>query len=255
MIFKKSRPILKSHSEIESMKEAGRVSALALEKVGELIEPGVTTLELDAFVENLIRAEGGTPAFKGYGGFPGSICASIDEVVVHGIPSKSVVLKEGDIISIDTGAIVEGWVGDNAYTYCVGEVSDQKRTLCETTEAAMWAGINAALVGNHLGDVGNAVQQVAESAGFGVVRDYVGHGIGHAMHEPPQVPNYGLAGKGLKLKEGLVIAIEPMVTAGTYQVHTLRDGWAVVTNDRKPAAHFEKTIAVTADGPIVLTAC
>lgn len=251
---RKNRPILKSDSEIEAMKEAGRVSALALRTAGSLCVPGISTKEIDSEVEALIRREGGKPAFLGYGGFPGSICASLNEMVVHGIPSKDVILKEGDIVSIDTGAVVDGWVGDNAYTYEVGEVSQEKKYLCEITEKAMWSGIYAAVAGNHLGDIGHAIQSFAESHGFGVVREYVGHGVGHKMHEEPNVPNFGLAGKGMKLEVGLVIAIEPMITAGTYRVHTLRDGWGVVTNDGKPAAHFEKTIAITDNGPIVLTA-
>lgn len=244
---------LKTPQEIEAMREAGRVSALALRMVGDLIVPGVTTRELDSFVENVIRLEGGTPTFKGYGGFPGSICASVNEKVVHGIPSDDVVLAEGDIISIDTGATVDGWVGDNAYTFAVGEVSSDKRQLCAVTKEAMWAGIRAARPGNTLGDVGFAIQDHAESLGFGVVRDYVGHGVGHVMHEKPDVPNYGKKGRGLKLKAGMVIAIEPMITAGSYRVRVEKDGWGVVTVDGKPAAHFENTIAITDEEPLVLT--
>lgn len=244
---------LKTPQEIEAMREAGRVSALALRMVGDLIVPGVTTRELDSFVENVIRLEGGTPTFKGYSGFPGSICASVNEKVVHGIPSDDVVLAEGDIISIDTGATVDGWVGDNAYTFAVGEVSSDKRQLCAVTKEAMWAGIRAARPGNTLGDVGFAIQDHAESRGFGVVRDYVGHGVGHVMHEKPDVPNYGKKGRGLKLKAGMVIAIEPMITAGSYRVRVEKDGWGVVTVDGKPAAHFENTIAITDEGPLVLT--
>lgn len=244
---------LKTPQEIEAMREAGRVSALALRMVGDLIVPGVTTRELDSFVENVIRLEGGTPTFKDYGGFPGSICASVNEKVVHGIPSDDVVLAEGDIISIDTGATVDGWVGDNAYTFAVGDVSSDKRQLCAVTKEAMWAGIRAARPGNTLGDVGFAIQDHAESRGFGVVRDYVGHGVGHVMHEKPDVPNYGKKGRGLKLKAGMVIAIEPMITAGSYRVRVEKDGWGVVTVDGKPAAHFENTIAITDEEPLVLT--
>lgn len=244
---------LKTPQEIEAMREAGRVSALALRMVGDLIAPGVTTRELDSFVENVIRLEGGTPTFKGYGGFPGSICASVNEKVVHGIPSDDVVLAEGDIISIDTGATVDGWVGDNAYTFAVGEVSSDKRQLCAVTKEAMWAGIRAARPGNTLGDVGFAIQDHAESRGFGVVRDYVGHGVGHVMHEKPDVPNCGKKGRGLKLKAGMVIAIEPMITAGSFRVRVEKDGWGVVTVDGKPAAHFENTIAITDEEPLVLT--
>ena len=246
--------VYKTPEQVEEMREAGRLSAKVLRKLGEAIRPGVTTLELDDYAEQLIALEGGKPSFKGYGGFPGTICASPNEMVVHGIPSAHVVLAEGDILSIDTGATVNGWVGDNAWTYPVGEVDDEKRRLLEVTERALMAGIAQARPGNHLGDIGHAIQSTVEQAGFSVVREYVGHGIGRAMHEPPHVPNYGRPGKGLLLEPGLVIAIEPMVVAGKRKVHTLRDGWGVVTNDRRPAAHFEKTIAVTDGDPIVITA-
>ena len=254
MVARREQPILKTPSEIEAMKEAGRISAKVLRMAGEIIRPGISTLELDDYVETLIRMEGAIPSFKGLYGFPGSICASPNGMVVHGIPSKDVILKSGDVISIDTGATVDGWVGDNAYTYPVGKIDDEAKLLLKTTEQAMWDGINAALVGNHLGDIGNAVQTTAEAQGFGVVREYVGHGVGRVMHEPPNVPNYGKKGKGLVLEPGLVIAIEPMINAGTHKVHTIEDGWGVVTNDGKYSAHFEKTIAVTEDGPIVITA-
>lgn len=246
--------IKKSAAEIEAMKEAGRISAKVLREVGALVKPGVSTLELDEFAEALIRLEGGIPAFKGYGGFPGSICASVNEQIVHGIPSSKVVLKAGDIVSIDTGAIVDGWVGDNAWTYAVGSISPEKKRLLEVTEKCMWAGIEAARPGNRLGDIGYAVQSVAEAAGYGVVREYVGHGIGRNMHEDPNVPNFGRRHCGIKLEEGMVIAIEPMITLGTYQCHTLANGWTVVTDDGLPAAHYENTIAITDDGPVILTA-
>ena len=249
----KNKPSIKTPAEIEEMKHAGHLSALALKAVGKLIEPGVSTLELDAFVENFIRSEGGAPTFKGYGGFPGSICASINDKVVHGIPNADEILHEGDIISIDTGATVDGWVGDNAYTYQVGEVSPTARLLCETTEAALEAGIACAIAGNCLGDVGHAIEQVALAQGFGVVREFVGHGIGRNMHEPPDVPNYGRPGKGMRLEPGMTIAIEPMVCEGTHHVHVIDDGWGVLTNDGGYAAHFERTIAITEDGPLVLT--
>ena len=177
--------IKKSPAEIEAMKEAGRLSAYVLRKVGEAAKPGVSTLELDELAETLIRAEGGIPAFKGYGGFPGSICASVNDQVVHGIPSSKAILREGDILSIDTGATVDGWVGDNAWTYPIGKVSRDVAMLLETTEKCMWAGLSAARAGNHLGDIGHAVQSIAEAQGYGVVRDYVGHGIGRHMHEDP----------------------------------------------------------------------
>ena len=245
--------IKKSAAEIEAMKEAGRISAKVLREVGALVKPGVSTLELDEFAEALIRLEGGIPAFKGYGGFPGSICASVNEQIVHGIPSSKVVLKAGDIVSIDTGAIVDGWVGDNAWTYAVGSISPEKKRLLEVTEKCMWAGIEAARPGNRLGDIGYAVQSVAEAAGYGVVREYVGHGIGRNMHEDPNVPNFGRRHCGIKLEEGMVIAIEPMINMGTHKTRQMSDGWLVCTRDGKPSAHFEKTVAITGDGPVILT--
>lgn len=245
--------IRKSPAEIEAMREAGRVSAKVLREVGALVKPGVTTAELDEFAETLIRLEGGIPAFKGYGGFPGSICASVNDQIVHGIPSAKVVLKEGDIISIDTGAIVDGWVGDNAWTYAVGTVSPEKKRLLEVTEKCLWAGLDAARPGNRLGDIGHAVQSVAEAAGFGVVREYVGHGIGRDMHEDPNVPNFGRRRTGLKLLPGMVLAIEPMVNMGTRRTVQGADGWEVRTRDGRPSVHFEKTVAITEDGPVILT--
>ena len=245
--------IRKSPAEIEAMKEAGRVSALALRKVGEHVEPGISTLELDSIAESIIRAEGGVPAFKGYAGFPASICASINEQIVHGIPSSEVILREGDIISIDTGAVVDGWVGDNAWTYPVGKISEDRQRLLEVTERCMWAGLDAARAGNRLGDIGAAVQEIAEAAGYAVVRDYVGHGIGRNMHEDPNVPNYGRRHTGLRLDVGMVLAIEPMINMGTYKTKQMSDGWLVVTRDGEPSAHFEKTVAITEEGPLILT--
>lgn len=246
-------PILKSPGEIEAMKEAGRVSALALRQVGKAIRPGISTWELDLLAEEVIRSEGGKPAFKGYGGFPGTICASVNDQIVHGIPSRGVQLKAGDILSVDTGAIVDGWVGDNAWTFPVGDVSSEKARLMEVTEACMWAGIAAARPGNRLGDIGHAVQSLAEAHGLGVVREYVGHGVGHAMHEPPNVPNYGRRGTGMELCAGMVLAIEPMINLGTHKTRAMPDGWLVCTRDGKSSAHFEKTIAITEDGPVLLT--
>lgn len=245
--------IIKTASEIEAMREAGRISAMVLRKAGRLVQPGISTLEIDEFVEAEIRAAGGIPAFKGYAGFPGSICASVNEQVVHGIPSAHVVLKDGDILSIDTGAIVDGWVGDNAWTYPVGNVSPEKKRLLRVTEECMWAGISAARPGNRLGDIGHAVQSLAEREGYGVVREYVGHGIGRAMHEEPNVPNYGHRHTGIVLQPGMVLAIEPMINMGTRKTRPMPDGWLVVTKDGKPSAHFEKTVAITEDGPVVLT--
>ena len=246
--------ILKSPEEIEAMKKAGALSAAVLREVGARCVPGATTLELDQFAEDYIRSHGGIPTFKGYGGFPGTICASINEQIVHGIPSQSVRLKSGDIISIDTGATVDGWAGDNAWTFAVGTVKPEVKRLLDTTEKCMWAGISAARAGNRLGDIGHAVQSIAKQAGFGVVRDYTGHGIGRAMHEDPNVPNYGFKHTGMKLEVGMVLAIEPMITMGMHKTHVMRDGWLVVTQDGKPAAHFEKTVAITEDGPVLVSA-
>lgn len=235
------------------MRPAGALSKLALRKVGARIEPGVTTEELDRIAEGIIRMHGGVPAFKGYGGFPASICSSINEEIVHGIPSPGVVLKEGDIVSIDTGAVVSGWVGDNAWTFYCGVPSEEDRELCEVTLECLKRGIAKALPGNHLGDIGSAIQEHAEDHGFGVVRDYVGHGVGHVMHEDPNVPNYGHKGRGVTLQEGMVIAIEPMIVAKSPKNETLANHWTVVTKDHSHAAHYENTIAITKDGPIILT--
>lgn len=245
--------VKKSPAEIEAMKAAGQLSAAVLREVGARCVPGVTTLELDEFAEEYIRSHGGIPTFKGYGGFPGSICASINEQVVHGIPSSKVVLKAGDIISIDVGATVDGWAGDNAWTFAVGSVSPEKRQLLKVTEESMWAGISAARVGNRLGDIGHAVQSVAKKANLGVVREYTGHGIGRNMHEEPNVPNFGFRHSGIKLEAGMVLAIEPMLTLGTWKTRVMSDGWLVVTLDSKPAAHFEKTVAITEEGPVLIS--
>ena len=245
--------ILKSPAEIEAMKEAGRISAKVLREVGARVQPGISTLELDAIAERLIRLEGGVPAFKGLYGFPGSICASKNHAIVHGIPSATEILQEGDIISIDIGATVDGWAGDNAWTFAVGKVSPDKARLLKVTEECLWAGISAARPGNRIGYIGHAVQAVAKRAGLGVVRDYTGHGIGRSMHEDPLVPNFGLRHTGLKLEPGMVLAIEPMITLGTHKTHVMRDGWLVVTQDGKPAAHFEKTVAITDDGPVLVS--
>lgn len=206
--------IYKTPKQIREMKKAGELSAYVLREVGAAVEPGISTWELDRLAEKTIRANGGKPAFKGYGGFPGSICASINDEIVHGIPSKERILQEGDIISIDTGAIVNGWVGDNAWTFPVGEISPKKQHLLEVTEASMWAGIEAAIVGNHLGDVGYAIQHVAEAAGYGVVRDYVGHGVGRNMHEEPDVPTTASVVEGLSYLLGWLLLLSPWLIWG-----------------------------------------
>jgi len=235
------------------MREAGRVSARALRLVGEAVAAGVTTAQLDDIAESAIRADGGVPAFKGYHGFPKTLCTSINNQVVHGIPSEMIKLREGDILSVDVGAIVDGYYGDNARTFPVGRVSEEAIRLLSATKASLDAGIEQARAGHHLFDIGAAVQAVAEGAGFSVVREYVGHGIGRSMHEDPNVPNYGTPGKGPRLEVGMVIAIEPMVNAGGASVDALPDGWTVVTRDGRLSAHFEHTVAITASGPVVLT--
>ena len=245
--------VRKSAAEIEIMREAGRVSARALRLVGEAVGAGVTTAQLDQIAETAIREDGGVPAFKGYHGFPKTLCTSINHQVVHGIPSELVKLREGDIVSVDVGAIVDGYYGDNAATFPVGSVSDEAQRLLLATASSLEAGIEQARAGNHLFDIGAAVQRVAEEAGFSVVREYVGHGIWRNMHEDPNVPNYGTAGKGPRLEIGMVLAIEPMVNAGGIEVDALPDGWTVVTRDNKLSAHFENTVAITAEGPSILT--
>lgn len=246
--------VRKSPAELELMREAGRLSARALRIVGEAVRPGVTTEELDDLAETVIREGGGLPAFKGYHGFPKTLCTSVNAQVVHGIPSPLIVLREGEILSVDVGAIVEGYYGDNASTFAVGSIDTEAEALLDATRASLAAGIEQCVVGNRLFDIGHAVQTVAEGAGFSVVREYVGHGIGRAMHEDPNVPNYGTASKGPRLEAGMVFAIEPMVNAGGHQVESLSDGWTVVTRDGSLSAHFEHTVAITEHGPLVLTA-
>lgn len=245
--------VLKSPAEIQVMREAGRLSAHALRSVGEAVRPGATTAELDEIAEGVIRDGGGRASFKGYHGFPATICSSLNEQVVHGIPSRKVRLREGDIISVDVGAVVDGYHGDNAATFAVGEVSEQAVRLMEATRESLEAGISHCRPGMRLYDISNAVQRVAEGAGFSVVREYVGHGIGRDMHEEPQIPNYGSAGRGPTLEAGMVFAIEPMVNAGAAAVCAMDDGWTVVTKDGLLSAHFEHTVAITAEGPQVLT--
>lgn len=244
---------VKTPAQIEEMKKAGELSARVLREVGARCIPGVSTWELDQFAEEFIRENGGIPTFKGYGGFPGTICASINDEIIHGIPSKKSILKSGDIISIDVGATVDGWAGDNAWTFAVGKVDPRVRELLDATEKSMWAGVSAARPGNRLGDIGHAIQSVAKAAGFSVVREYTGHGIGRDMHEDPNVPNTGWAHTGLELVEGMVLCIEPMLTMGTRHVKYGSDGWLVSTRDGKPAAHFEKTVAITAEGPVLVS--
>ena len=238
------------------MREAGRIVAEVHELMRENIAPGITTRELDRIAEELIRSRGAEPAFKGYrvGGrtYPATICASIDDVVVHGIPSERE-LVEGQIISIDVGTFKDGYCGDGAKTYAVGEIDDEKKRLMEVTLKALEAAIDKARIGNRLGDISAAVQQIVEQNGFSVVRDMVGHGIGRKMHEDPQVHNFGTPGTGMLLKKGLVLAIEPMVNAGGYRINFKPDGWTTVTADGLPSAHFEHSVAITGNGPDILT--
>lgn len=234
------------------MRAAGKVVAEMHEKIRAAIRPGVTTAELDQIGRAVIDARGATSNFLGYHGYPAVICASPNDVIVHGIPGN-IVLNEGDIISIDCGAVVEGWHGDAAFTIGVGEIDPEAQRLLDITEASLMAGIKAMKPNNSLGDVGAAVQAVVEAAGFSVVRDYVGHGIGRKMHEQPEVPNYGTAGKGMTLFEGMTLAIEPMVTMGDYETFVDSDGWTVLSADGSWAAHFEHTVAIGANGPEILT--
>jgi methionyl aminopeptidase len=244
--------ILKTKREIEVMRKAGRLVAKSHELVREYIKPGVTTKELDQLVEEFLRSQNAIPTFKGYGGFPFSICASVNEEVVHGFPSDRKLL-EGDIVSIDIGATFEGYVGDSAKTFYVGEVEDEKRRLVEATRQSFYEGIKFAKTSFRLSDISHAIQQYAESQGFSVVRDFVGHGVGKNMHESPQIPNFGKPGKGPRLQEGMVLAIEPMINAGKYNVKVLDNDWTVVTVDGRPSAHYEHTVAITDGEPELLT--
>jgi methionyl aminopeptidase len=244
--------IKKSPEEIDKLARAGEVLVATLAMLEGRVRPGVSTAELDAAAERFIRSRGATPTFKGYRGFPGSICASPNAMIVHGIPGPYR-LTGGDIISIDVGVTLDGWVADAARTFAVGEIDGRRRTLLAATEEALHGGVAQCLAGNRIGDVSNAIQGVAEGAGLAVVRSLVGHGVGRSMHEDPQVPNYGKPGKGPLLEEGMVLAIEPMTTAGGQAVRVGGDGWAIFSQDNSPTAHFEFTVAITADGPRVLT--
>ncbi len=244
--------IIKTAEEIEKMRVANQIVAKALLKLKEIVTPGITTAELDRIAEESIRSAGARPSFKGYKGFPASLCASINEVVVHGIPGKRK-LREGDVIGLDLGAEYEGYYGDAAITLPVGRISPEAERLLRVTREALYKGIERMREGNRLSDISHAVQAHAEAAGFSVVTDFVGHGIGTAPHEDPQVPNYGPAGQGPILKRGMVLAIEPMINAGKHPVQVLDDDWTVVTRDRKLSAHFEHSIAITETGPDVLS--
>ena len=243
---------IKSATQIEQMKKAGALSKMALRHVGAMVRPGVSTFELDQLAEQIIRMHGGTPAFKGYGGFPGSACISINEEVIHGIPGPRK-LKEGDIVSVDVGAYIGGFHGDCAATYPCGQVSDEAMRLIKVTQQSFWEGIKNARKGCRVSDIGHAVQAYVEANGFSVVRDFVGHGVGAKLHEPPEVRNYGPAGHGPRLLPGMTIAVEPMVCAGDWQVKVLADKWTTVSLDGSLTAHYENSILITDGEPEVLT--
>ncbi|MEE0931289.1 MAG: type I methionyl aminopeptidase [Acutalibacteraceae bacterium] len=245
--------VLKTKRELDLMREACRISANALKMAGEAVEPGVSTWEIDNIVRKYIQEQGAKPSFLGYGGFPASACISVNNVVIHGIPSKKQILKSGDIVSVDVGAFIDGFHGDNAYTFACGDISAEARALLDATEECLYLGIKQAVAGNRIGDIGNAVQSYAEERSYSVVRDFVGHGVGAKLHEDPSVPNYGTAGRGVRLLPGMTIAIEPMITAGNYAVKVLDDDWTTVTVDGSLAAHFEHTIAITPNGPVIMT--
>lgn len=234
---------LKTDEEIELMRVSNLLVARTLAEVGKNVKPGVTTLQLDKIAEEYIRSNGGIPSFLGYAGFPNSICTSVNDEIVHGIPSDRV-LQEGDIVSVDCGALIGGFHGDSCYTFCVGEVSEEVKNLLRTTKESLYKGIECARVGKRLGDIGYAVQSYCEERGYSVVREFVGHGIGHDMHEEPAVPNYGRQGNGTMLKDGMVIAIEPMINMGSKELYLMPDRWTAKTMDQKPAAHFEHTVAI-----------
>ncbi|MBE6777465.1 MAG: type I methionyl aminopeptidase [Ruminococcaceae bacterium] len=245
--------VLKTSRELGIMKEACSIAAGALQTVGNAVEAGVTTAELDALAEKYIRSRGGEPNFKNYHGYPATACISINNEVIHGIPSKSRKICAGDIVSVDLGAKFQGYHGDNAATFACGDVSDEAKRLMSVTKDALYEGIKAARAGSRIGDISSAVQRTVEAAGFSVVRQYVGHGIGTQLHEAPEVPNFGTQGRGIRLLPGMTLAIEPMVNVGHYDVKVLPDGWTVETKDGSLSAHFEHTVVITPDGPKIMT--
>ena len=245
--------VLKTNRELSLMREACRISAGALRVAGEAVEPGVTTEEIDRLAYQYIISQGAKPNFLNYAGFPATACISINDEVIHGIPSKTRVLRQGDIVSIDLGAAINGYNGDNAATFAVGSVSPEAERLINTTRESLYEGIRAAVAGGRIGDISSAVQRYCEERGFSVVRDYVGHGVGAKLHEDPSVPNFGTPGRGVRLLPGMTIAIEPMINMGGWEVKRLSDGWTVKTKDGSLSAHFEHTVAITNDGPKILT--
>lgn len=244
--------IIKTDHEVDKMKDAGKIVAECLSLVGENIRPGIKTIELDNIASKFIRKCGAVPSFKDYNGFPANICVSINDEVVHGIPSERL-LNEGDIVSADIGAIYKGYQGDAARTFAVGKISDKAQNLIDVTKQSFYEGIKYAVIGKRLYDISHAIQEYVEKNGFSIVRDYVGHGIGRDMHEDPPIPNYGMPGRGPRLRKGMTLAIEPMVNEGDYSVYTLPNEWTVVTSDASLAAHYENTIAITDGEPIILT--
>lgn len=244
---------LKNPEQIKLMREAGRITGEALVLAGEKIRVGMTTHELDKIIRTYIEKCGAKPSFLGYGGFPGSACISINEQIIHGIPSMNKHIEDGDIVKVDVGAYFKGYHGDSANTFAVGNVSEEAKKLIDVTKESFYKGIEFAKPGMRIGDIGSAIQKHAEDNGFSVVRKYIGHGVGRELHEAPDVPNYGTAGRGVRLYPGMVIAIEPMINVGTYEVRELADKWTVVTADGKLSAHYEHTVAITEDGPLLLT--
>ena len=245
--------VLKTARELNIMREAGRISAGALRVAGMAVEPGVTTGEIDKLAYDSIISQGAKPNFLHYNGYPATACISINDEVIHGIPSKSRVIREGDIVSIDLGACFEGYNGDNAATFACGDVSDEAKRLMDATRESLYEGIRMAIHGNRIGDISNAIQQYVETRGYSVVRDFVGHGVGASLHEAPEVPNFGKPGRGTRLVAGMTLAIEPMINVGTPNVKQLSDGWTIKTADGKLSAHFEHSIAITPEGPVILT--
>ncbi|MBQ2972677.1 MAG: type I methionyl aminopeptidase [Ruminococcus sp.] len=245
--------VIKTAREIRQMQDACKLSARALRLAGEAVQPGVSTLEIDTLVRKYIEEQGATPSFLGYGGFPASACISVNNVVIHGIPSKKTILKAGDIVSIDVGAYLNGYHGDNAYTFACGDITKEAQALLDATKESLFKGIEMAVAGNRVGDISAAVQGYTEARSYSVVRDFVGHGVGAKLHEEPSVPNFGTPHRGARLIPGMTLAIEPMINAGSHQVRVLDDEWTVVTVDGSLSAHFEHTIAITGDGPMILT--
>lgn len=245
--------VLKTRKEIEKMREAGRISAGALKVAGEAVEPGISTWEIDEIARKYILKQGAKPNFLHLNGFPATACISVNNEVIHGIPSRKKIIREGDIVSIDLGAALDGYNGDNAATFACGDISPEAQRLIDTTRESLYLGLSKAVAGGRLGDIGSAIQRHCESRGFSVVREFVGHGVGHKLHEDPSVPNYGTPGRGIRLLPGMTLAIEPMINLGKADVKTLPDGWTVKTRDGKLSAHFEHTVAITPSGPKILT--